>query len=102
MNMRQDLTSLKQRIWTILYLFEKENGTIAEHIDSVLIESGGYQEVFPILKESNEFSRIVATLSFFKAHIIDGRIDITHKQCKREVLKCTHLLDLIIVDMGGE
>jgi hypothetical protein len=86
-------STLKNRIFKILPLYEEGNIGVSKYIHSLLFELGGVESLVEGLKHNHEFISLVATLeSLYDESLIDN------DNCplvKREVFKCINIIERI-------
>lgn len=77
-------------IFKILPLSEDRNTGLQDHIDSVAIQLIGSLDTYPELKSDKKYLSIINSINFLRNN------KFTDKQCKREVLRCTNILQKMI------
>ncbi len=88
--MKEFLASMIGNIFKILPLYDENNIGIQSHIDSVAIQLIGAMDTFQDLKTNQKYISIINSINFLRKN------DYTKKQCKREVLRCTNILESMI------
>lgn len=73
--------------YKILPMHDNEDITLPQHLDSLYIQLVGGSEFYPELKYNQRYYSIINIVQYFRNHEYDK------KTCKREVLKCTNLLE---------
>lgn len=81
---------IEHQLFKILPMKEDDNPSLDSYLDSLIIEVWGAKSLYPELDESNEYLRIMHTLSYFK----DNEYSVV--QCKREVFKMINLAKKIL------
>ncbi len=88
--MKEFLASMIGNIFKILPLYDENNIGLQSHIDSVVIQLIGAMDTFQDLKTNQKYISIINSINFLRKN------DYTKKQCKREVLRCTNILENMI------
>ncbi len=88
--MKEFLASMIGNIFKILPLYDENNMGLQSHIDSVAIQLIGALDTFQDLKTNQKYISIINSINFLRKN------DYTKKQCKREVLRCTNILESMI------
>jgi len=81
------LKSLIGEVYKILPMKESNDEGLSYYLDSLCIQLLGGLESFSELKRCNKYISILNVIQFFRINEYDTRT------CKREVLKCTNLLE---------
>lgn len=84
------LKSLIGAIYKILPMYENHDKNLSEYLDSLCIQLLGALENFDELRLDNKYLSVINVIQYFRTHEYDKRT------CKREVLKCTNLLNKMI------
>ena len=79
--MKEFLTSMIGSIFKILPLYDENNVGLQSHIDSVAIQE---------LKTNQKYISVINSINFLRKN------EYTKRQCKREVLRCTNILEKMI------
>lgn len=77
-------------IFKILPLNDEQNIGLQDHIDSVTIQLVGALETYPELKANQKYISIINTMNFLRKN------EFSKRQCRREILRCTNILQKII------
>lgn len=84
------LNSLIGAVYKILPMYENHDDNLQEYLDSLCIQLLGGLENFNELRLNSKYLSIINIIQYFRTHEYDK------KTCKREVLKCTNLLNKMI------
>lgn len=92
--MKDEITNLYLKtmigaVYKILPMYDKNDATLKDHLDSLYVQLVGGYETYPELKLNQRFHSIINTIQFFRTQEFDKRT------CKREVLKCTNILNTL-------
>ena len=74
-------------IYKILPMYDNKDLTLHDHLDSLYVQLVGASEFYEELKYNQRFYSIINIIQYFRTNEFDK------KTCKREVLKCTNILD---------
>lgn len=74
-------------VYKILPMYDDNDKTLPDHIDSLYVQLVGGFEYYEELKCNQQYHSIINIIQYFRKHEFDK------KTCKREVLKCTNILD---------
>ena len=74
-------------IYKILPMYDNVDTTHHDHLDSLYVQLVGASEFYEELKYNQRFYSIINIIQYFRTNEFDKRT------CKREVLKCTNILD---------
>ncbi len=88
--MKEFLSCMIGSIYKILPLYDEKNLGLQSYIDSVAVQLIGAMDTFQELKTNQKYISIINSINFLRVH------DYTQKQCKREVLRCTNILENMI------
>ena len=88
--MKEFLTSMIGSIFKILPLYDENNVGLQSHIDSVAIQLIGAMDTFQELKTTQKYIPVINSINFLRKN------EYTKRQCKREVLRCTNILEKMI------
>lgn len=88
--MKEFLANMIGNIFKILPLYDENNIGLQSHIDSVAIQLIGAMDTFQDLRTNQKYISIINSINFLRKN------DYTKKQCKREVLRCTNILESMI------
>ncbi len=88
--MKEFLANMIGNIFKILPLYDENNIGLQSHIDSVAIQLIGAMDTFQDLRTNQKYISIINSMNFLRKN------DYTKKQCKREVLRCTNILESMI------
>ena len=81
------LNTMIGAIYKILPMYDNEDLTLRDHLDSLYVQLVGASEFYEELKFNQRFYSIINIIQYFRTNEFDK------KTCKREVLKCTNILD---------
>jgi hypothetical protein len=81
------LTSMIGAVFKVLPLYDSNNETLPDYIESLYIQLIGGRETYEDLKLSQEYTTIINVIQYFRAN------EYSKKTCKREILKCVNLLE---------
>ena len=95
-NVSQYLKQLVGKTFKILPLFEEGSPTLIAYIQSYQRELIGNSYLFEQLKDEPKFITLLTTVEY----LANGTY--THEICKKEVLKCTNLINEIRERLGGD
>lgn len=88
----QYFNRLKSKVFKLLPLFEENNIGLTVYFDSLLnYEINGMRLYVEQIENMGEYVDLQLTLLSLLQHIKENNV--THRQVKREVLKCTNLID---------
>lgn len=96
---RNYLIQLKDRVWKVLPMYEEENETIEEYIDSVNFELFGLRGLIGELPHGIWYVKSLATLEQLK---VETALDDRQKKVKKEVFKILNAIDKQIDMLKGE
>lgn len=74
-------------VYKILPMYEDNNITLHDYLDSLYVQLVGATEYYDELRFNQRFQSIINIIQFFRTKEFDKKI------CKREVLKATNILD---------
>lgn len=77
-------------IYKILPLNDENNYGTKDHIDSVAIQLVGSLDTYPELKTNQKYISVVNSINFLRKE------SFTKRQCRREILRCTNILQKMI------
>ncbi|GLB26604.1 hypothetical protein LXJ15735_28450 [Lacrimispora xylanolytica] len=77
-------------IYKILPLNDANNHAVKDYIDSISIQLVGALYTFPELTTNQKYVSIINSVNFLRKE------NFTKRQCKREVLRCTNILQKMI------
>lgn len=86
-NLSQYLSQLVGKTFKILPLFEENSPTLTSYIKSYQCELIGDAFLFKPLKDEPKFITLLATIEYL------ANAEYDHDTCKREVLKCTNIIN---------
>lgn len=86
-NLMQYFNQLVGKTFKILPLFEEHNPTLASYIKSYQCELIGNTFLFDFLKNEPKFITLLTTIEYLAS------AEYNHETCKREVLKCTNIIN---------
>lgn len=98
-NISQYFKQLVGKTFKILPLFEENSPTLGSYIQSYQRELIGNSYLFELLKDEPKFITLLTTIEYL------AKADYSHDTCKKEVLKCTNLINDIrarIIEMDGD
>lgn len=96
---RNYLIQLKDRVWKILPMYEEENETITDYIESVNFELQGLRGLIGELPHGIWYVKSLATLNQLK---IETSIQGKQKKVKKEIFKILNTIDKQIDILKGE
>lgn len=96
---RNYLIQLKDRVWKILPMYEEENETIAEYIESVNFELQGLRGLIGELPHGIWYVKSLATLNQLKVETAEKD---RQKKVKKEIFKVLNTIDKQIDVLKGE
>lgn len=90
--MKNEMTNLYLKstigsVYKILPMYDENNITLKDHLDSLYVQLVGASEFYDELKYNQRFRSIINIIQYFRTKEFDK------KTCKREVLKCTNILE---------
>lgn len=88
--MKNFLEYMIGHIFKILPLNDNNNDGLKDHIDSVTIQLIGALDTYPELKASQKYISIINSMNFLRKE------EFTKRQCKREILRCTNILQKMV------
>ena len=93
--MKAEITNLYLKtmigsIYKILPMYDDNNVTLQDYLDSLYVQLVGASEFYDELKYNQRFYSIINIIQYFRTNEFDKKI------CKREVLKCTNILDKLL------
>jgi hypothetical protein len=74
-------------VYKILPMYENNDITLYDHLDSLYVQLVGASEYYTELMRNQRFQSIINIIQYFRTKEFDKKI------CKREVLKATNILD---------
>ena len=74
-------------VYKILPMYESNDITLHDHLDSLYVQLVGASEYYKELQYNQRFQSIINIVQFFRTKEFNKKI------CKREVLKATNILD---------
>ena len=74
-------------VYKILPMYDDNNETLRDHLDSLYVQLAGGYEYYDELKYNQRFQSVINIVQYFRKYEFDK------KTCKREVLKATNILD---------
>ncbi len=77
-------------IYKILPLNDANNQAVIDYIDSISIQLVGALYTYPELTTNQKYVSIINSVNFLRKE------KFTKRQCKREVLRCTNILQKMI------
>lgn len=86
-NLMQYFNQLVGKTFKILPLFEEHNPTLVSYIKSYQCELIGNTFLFDFLKNEPKFITLLTTIEYLAS------AEYNHETCKREVLKCTNIIN---------
>lgn len=96
---RNYLIQLKDRVWKILPMYEEENETIADYIESVNFELHGLRGLIGDLPHGIWYVKSLATLNQL---MIETTEKDRQKKVKKEIFKVLNTIDKQIDVLKGE
>ena len=74
-------------VFEILPKYDDCDKTLHDYLDSLYVQLVGASEFYEELKHNQRYYSIINIIQYFRTNEFDK------KTCKREVLKCTNILD---------
>jgi hypothetical protein len=74
-------------VYKILPMYDCNDVTIRDHLDSLYVQLVGAAEFYEELRYNQRYYSVINIIQYFRTN------DFDKKTCKREVLKCTNILD---------
>lgn len=81
------LNSMIGSVYKILPMNDNEDVTLSDYLDSLYVQLVGGAETYHELKYCQHYYSIINVVRYFRTQKYDK------KTCKREVLKCTNILE---------
>lgn len=80
------LNTMIGSVYKILPMYDNNDSTLTDYLDSLYVQLVGGAECYEELKGNQRYYSIVNIIQYFRKNEYDK------KTCKREVLKCTNIL----------
>lgn len=74
-------------VYKILPMYENNDITLHDYLDSLYVQLAGGYEYYNELKYNQRFQSVINIIQYFRKY------DFDKKTCKREVFKATNILD---------
>jgi hypothetical protein len=81
------LTTMIGAVYKILPMYDENNDTLHDHLDSLYVQLAGGYEYYNELLNNQRFQSVINIIQYFRKYEFDK------KTCKREVLKATNILE---------
>lgn len=96
---REHLIQLKDQVFKVLPMYEEENETIEDYIDSLNVELMGLRRLIGDLPHEIWYVKSLATLEQLK---VETAIEGKQKKVKKEIFKVLNTIDKQIDMLKGE
>ena len=74
-------------VYKILPMYDNCDKTLHDYLDGLYVQLVGASEFYEELKHNQRYYSIINIIQYFRTN------EFNKKTCKREVLKCTNILD---------